>query len=84
MCMAQQPYTFLFGGFMYYRISKRLTDILIDNNTIDKSDAVIYQYGFELLISLTFTVFVIIVISLFFGLFFETLLFLLGFFVVVI
>lgn len=82
--MAQQPYTFLFGGFMYYRISKRLTDILIDNNTIDKSDAVIYQYGFELLISLTFTVFVIIVISLFFGLFFETLLFLLGFFVVVI
>lgn len=67
---------------MYKKLSFALTKKLVEVQAVKDEDFDIYSYGFELIISLFSTVFLIILISLAADTFFETVLFLAGFFAV--
>lgn len=78
------PYTFCFWTVksMYSNISKKLTKWLIDLNVIENESSEIYEYGFSLLISLFFSTLLIILSSLLINRTIETILYLVGFFIV--
>lgn len=65
---------------LYNKIAQTITQKLISNNIVKKDDFEIYQYGFELLLSLLFTVLVVFVISFFIGMTIETMIYFVGFF----
>lgn len=65
---------------MYSNISKKLTKWLIKINVIDNKNHEVYEYGFNLIISLFFSTLTIITTSFFLNRFTETILYLIGFF----
>lgn len=65
---------------MYEKLSRILTDKLVELKILDIKDFDVYQYGFELLISTIFTTAVVFVISIIVGRFIETTIYLIGFF----
>lgn len=67
---------------MYNIISQKITEKFVRLGIIKNDDYKIYNYGFELILSLVFTIFVILLLSLLTKNFFDTILFLIGFFVV--
>ena len=64
---------------MINKIIKHISSFFYENNIIDKKDIEVYEYGLELLLTSIFDMLVVIVISLFAGRLFPTLLFLLCF-----
>ena len=67
---------------MYNKISKRITEKFVELGIIDKENIDIYKYGFELLLSLMFTTLCILILSIFVKKISETVIYLVGFFVV--
>lgn len=65
---------------MYKKISQKISEKFVTLGIISNDDYEIYKYGFELLIALLSTTFIIILTSLFIDKFVETVLYLLGFF----
>lgn len=68
------------GKNMYSRISRKLTSWLINLDVIEGKIFEVYEYGFELIFSLIFSTSIIIAISFLMNKFFETILYLIGFF----
>ena len=65
---------------MYEKLSKKITDILIDHKIISKNDFEIYVYCFEIILSTIISSIFIIIWSILFKQFFNTVLFFIGFF----
>lgn len=66
---------------MYEKIAKKITDSFIRKNIIKKEDEQIYEYSYEVLISQSVYILIMIFISILFKAFFETLIFFLGFYI---
>lgn len=67
---------------MYNKISEKITRKLVELGIIDNESIDIYKYGFELLLSLLFTTLFILILSVFIKKLSETVIYLIGFFVV--
>ncbi len=65
---------------MYSKISSKLTKWLIKLDVIESENFEVYEYGFELLVALVFSILTIITFSFISNRFVETLLYLIGFF----
>ncbi len=70
---------FVFGENMYKKISHKITSKFIEFGIIKSSDYSIYRYGFELLVSLIFTIAFILIVSAMLNKIIETLFFLIAF-----
>lgn len=66
---------------MYTKLANSITDFFVQHQIIPKSERDNYAFGYEVLISETVYVFIMLVISLAFSAFVESLLFFIGFFV---
>ncbi len=67
---------------MYNKISQKITKMLTRLKIVKNDEFEIYKYGFELIFAFSFTILVILSISLLLNMFIETILYLSGFFVV--
>lgn len=65
---------------MYSKLSQKITQKFAEHNIIDDEKSEIYKYGLELMLSLVFTVTVILITSVLVNKILETVLFLAGFF----
>lgn len=65
---------------MYETLAMRLTEFFINKNIIKNEDRDIYAYGYEVLISQIVYIVIMLIISLFFGAVFESILFFIGFY----
>lgn len=66
---------------MYQKVAKKITSFFINNGIINDSDREIYEYSYEVMISQTVYIIIMILVSLIFGAVFESLAFFIGFFV---
>lgn len=68
------------GDFMYEQLSKRITDILMQNKIISEEEKEIYIYSFQIILSTLVSSLFIIIWSLLFKQIFNTIIFFIGFF----
>lgn len=66
---------------MYQKVAKKITSFFIDNKIINDSEREIYEYSYEVIISQTVYIIIMILVSLIFGAVFESLAFFIGFFI---
>lgn len=64
---------------MLYRLSEHITDLLIENGSIEKQDKSVYKYGIEMVIAIAFNIITVIIIGYAMGMFLECIIFLLFF-----
>ncbi len=65
---------------MYEKIAKKITKILIEKNILKAADREIYEYSYEILISQTIYILIMLTIAIIFGVLVESLFFFLGFY----
>ena len=70
---------FIGDDIMYQKVAKRISASLIKNGIIDANNREIYEYSYEIMISQTVYILIMILISLMFGAVFESLAFFMGF-----
>ena len=64
---------------MYEKMAKKITNLFIIKKIIDSSDREVYEYGYEVMFSQISYTIIMIIISLIFGAFYESLAFFVGF-----
>lgn len=70
-----------FGDFMYRLLAKKTTDFFIKKKIIKNTDKDVYEYGYEILFAQIIYIAIMIVISLIFNAFVESLFFFIGFYI---
>ena len=73
--------SFFGDNVMYQKVAKKITNFFINNSIINDSDREIYEYSYEVMISQTVYILIMILISLIFGSILESLVFFIGFFI---
>ncbi len=66
---------------MYASIAKRIVGYLIDSNVINEKERDIYEYSYEVMISQSIYITLMLLLALLFGKFFESVIFFAGFYV---
>lgn len=65
---------------MYAKFAKKITNFFINKSIIDTNDREIYEYGYELILSLSMYILIMLTISLIFNSLIESILFFVGFY----